>query len=271
MNVTFIGGGNMATAMIGGLLKKGWTPQQIRVVEIDASARARLERELGVMATGEFDANAAAAQCIVLAVKPQQMREAARALRSGLGSQLILSIAAGIRLADLSRWLGGYQKIVRVMPNTPALVLSGVSGLCAMPAVSADDRAHAAQIMGAVGTTLWFDDETAIDAITAVSGSGPAYVFYFMEALQQAAADLGLDPEAARRLALETFAGAVKLAQASGEDPAVLRARVTSRGGTTERALEVMNAHGLSRIIVDAVRAAAERSRELGEMLGKDS
>lgn len=270
MNITFIGGGNMAAAIIGGLLQKRWSADAIRVVEIDAGARARLERELRVRTYAAADAEATATDSILLAVKPQQMRQAARALRPAIRSQLVLSIAAGIRCQDLSRWLGGYTRIVRVMPNTPALVLAGISGLYAMPAVAAADRARAEQIMSAVGATLWLEREAQIDAITAVSGSGPAYVFYFIEALQQAAADLGFDAADARRLALETFAGAVRLAQTSGEEPATLRARVTSKGGTTERALGVMDHQALKEIVIRAVRAAAERSRELGEELGRD-
>lgn len=269
MNITFIGGGNMAAAMIGGLLQKGWSADSIRVVEIDAGARARLARELRIKAHASVELEATGSDCIVLAVKPQQMREAALALRRTLRSQLVITIAAGIRCRDLSRWLGSYQKIVRVMPNTPALVLAGISGLYAMPAVAAADRARAEQIISAVGATLWLDREEQIDTITAVSGSGPAYVFYFIEALQQAAAELGFEAADARRLALATFAGAVRLAQTSGEDPAALRARVTSKGGTTERALGVMEAQGLGQIVMRAVRAAAERSRELGEELGK--
>lgn len=270
MNITFIGGGNMASAMIGGLLKNGWAADAVRVIEIDAAARARLEAGLCVRTAVALDTASASAGCIVLAVKPQQLREAAQALRAFLGSQIVISIAAGVRLADLSRWLGGYGRIVRAMPNTPALVLAGISGLCALPAVTAEERAQAAAVIGAVGATLWVEREEELDAITAVSGSGPAYVFYFIEALQQAAAELGFAPADARRLALETFAGAVKLAAGSGEDAAMLRARVTSRGGTTERALGVMENAALKEIVTRAVRAAAERSRELGDELGKD-
>jgi pyrroline-5-carboxylate reductase len=197
------------------------------------------------------------------------MLDVARLLRAHLADQLIISIAAGIRLGDLTRWLGGYSKLVRVMPNTPALVRAGISGLCAAPSVSDADRAQAGQIMGAVGATLWLETEAQIDAVTAISGSGPAYVFYFIEALQQAALELGFDPEAARRLALQTFAGSVQLATQSEEAPAVLRARVTSKGGTTERAIAVMDAESLRAIVARATRAAAERSRELGDELGK--
>jgi pyrroline-5-carboxylate reductase len=271
MNITFIGGGNMATAMIGGLLKNGWAAEALFVVDIDEAARVRLARDHRVKVAPVLDALSATADCVVLAVKPQQVRETARELYRFLGSQLVLSIAAGIRLADLSRWLGNYPKIVRVMPNTPALELAGVSALCATPAVSSDDRARAEKIMRAVGTTLWVDDEKQMDAVTAVSGSGPAYVFYFMEALQQAAVELGFTPADAGRLALATFAGAVKLAHSSADDVATLRARVTSRGGTTERAIGVMDQENVRAAILRAVRAADARSRELGEELGRDS
>jgi pyrroline-5-carboxylate reductase len=270
MNITFIGGGNMASAMIGGLIRQGWPASAIQVVEIAAAARTRLEREFGVKAHAVPEPEAAAAQCIVLAVKPQQMQSAARALGPLLASQLVISIAAGIRLADLSRWLGGYSRLVRAMPNTPALVLAGVSGLYAARGVSAAERAAAERILGAVGAVLWVEREEALDAVTAVSGSGPAYVFYFIEALEQAALELGLAPQAARRLAIETFAGAARLAAGSAESPAALRGRVTSKGGTTERALAVMEAERVAQAIVRAVRAAAERARELGEELGKD-
>lgn len=270
MNITFIGGGNMATAMIGGLLQQGWQAAAIRVVEIDAGARARIGRELGVATDADAAAGIAGADCVVLAIKPQQMRTAAQALRAALTSQLIITIAAGIRCDDLSRWLGGYPRIVRVMPNTPALVLSGISGLYAMPAVAAADRARAESVLNAVGRTLWLEREEQMDAVTAVSGSGPAYVFYFIEALQQAAAELGFGAEQARRLALDTFTGAVKMAAHSSEDAATLRARVTSRGGTTERALAILESDAVKQTVIRAVKAAAARSRELGDELGTD-
>jgi len=270
MNITFIGGGNMASAMIGGLLKNGWAPQSITVVEIEAPTRAQLESRLKVNTAPAIDAKNADATCIVFAVKPQHVRAVARELAPFLGKQLIISIAAGIRLSDLSRWLSGYPRIVRAMPNTPALVLAGVSGLCKTKAVSAEDQGVAERILGAVGATLWFDREEELDAVTAVSGSGPAYVFYFIEALERAAAELGLSEDAARKLAMETFAGAVKLALEAGEHPATLRARVTSKGGTTERALGALEMDGVKDAIARAVRAAAERSRTLGDELGKD-
>jgi pyrroline-5-carboxylate reductase len=270
MNITFIGGGNMAGAMIGGLIRKRWPRKSIRVIEIAPAARAALARAYKVKAQAALDAQAAKTGCIVLAVKPQQVREAAGALKPRLAKQLVITIAAGIRLKDLSRWLGGYQRIVRVMPNTPALVHAGISGLYAPPAVGKPDRAAAEKILGAVGSCVWLEHEDELDAVTAVSGSGPAYVFYFIEALERAARDLGLSPDVARRLAAETFTGAARLAARSSDPPETLRARVTSRGGTTERALQAMEADHLKEAIVRAVRAAAERSRELGDELGKD-
>lgn len=269
MNICFIGGGNMASAMIGGLLAQGRDRTAIRVVEIAQPARDRLEREFGVTTTAGIAAGVADAECVVLAVKPQQMREVAAELKAQLDAQLVVSIAAGIRCADLSRWLGGYPRIVRVMPNTPALMRSGVSGLYAMPGVRAEDRTRAESILAAVGATLWLEREEQIDAVTAVSGSGPAYVFYFVEALAHAAQELGFSAEQARQLSLNTFAGAVALATHTGEDPALLRARVTSKGGTTERAIGVMEAQAVKQVIVRAVCAAAQRSREIGDEFGK--
>ena len=270
MKSTFIGGGNMANAIIGGLLKKGYAADALRVVEIDAAARAKLAQQYAVATFERIDAAAVAGDCVVLAIKPQNMREVATALRPHIKQQLVISIAAGIRSTDLARWLGGYARLVRAMPNTPALVGAGCTGLYAMPGATKEDYAHAEAILGAVGTTLKVESEEQLDAITAVSGSGPAYVFYFIEALQQAALEVGLAPDAARRLALETFTGAVKLAGESSEDAATLRARVTSKGGTTAAALASMQADGIKEAIVKAVKAANQRSRELGDELGKD-
>lgn len=260
----------MATALITGLLRKGRRPDEIRVVEIDAAARARLTRDLGVEAHAEAAAGVAGADCVVLAVKPQQMREVAVPLAPLVRGALVITIAAGIRHVDLARWLGGHARIVRAMPNTPALALAGVTGLFAPPALAQEDRARAEQVLGAAGTTVWVGREEEMDAVTAVSGSGPAYVFYFIEALQQAATGLGFGEGAARTLAIETFSGAVKLAAESADDVAALRARVTSRGGTTERAIAELDRHRVREAIVSAVRAAAERSRELGAELGRD-
>lgn len=271
MKLAFIGGGNMARAIIGGLVARGTSAADIGVVEPDAAARARLASELGVAAQEEPDAALAGAATVVFAVKPQQMREAAHASAPHVARALVLSIAAGIRIDDLSRWLGGHERIVRAMPNTPALVRAGITGLGARASVGAADREAAAALMGTVGAVLWFEDESDLDAVTAVSGSGPAYVFYAIEALEESARALGLSASASRSLALWTFAGATKLAIERGEDPAALRAQVTSKGGTTERALEVLEQAQVKRQFVAAVRAACERSRELGAELGKDA
>ncbi len=273
MDITFIGGGNMASAIIGGLLQRGWGRETLRAVEILPAAREKLEQAFRIQTFPGISAEALHTDCVVLAIKPQQMREAAVQLAPLVKDALVITIAAGIRGSDLSRWLGqddrGHQRIVRVMPNTPALVMAGISGLYAMPGTSAEDRAGAASILGAVGETVWVEREDDIDAVTAISGSGPAYVFYFIEALDQAARDLGLSAATARQLAIATFTGASKLAAQSSEDAATLRARVTSKGGTTERALASMDADHIKSAIVRAVKAAAERSRELGDELGR--
>ena len=270
MKITFIGGGNMASAIIGGLIRRRWPRRAIRVVEVDPAARARLARKFRITVRAALDAGAAGSNCIVLAVKPQHLREVARVLQPVLATQLVITIAAGVRVRDLSRWLGGYPRIVRVMPNTPALALAGISGLYAGRAVTAAGRAAAQRILGSVGATLWFEREDDLDAVTAVSGSGPAYVYYFVEALEHAGRELGLAADAARQLALETFAGALKLAAQASETPATLRERVTSKGGTTERALASLESDRVKDAIVRAVKAAAARSRELGNDLGRD-
>ena len=267
MNICFIGGGNMATALIGGLLGKGFTAQQISVVEINADNRSRLQRDFAVRVTETMAEGVTGCGIIVLAVKPQQLREVAQQLAPHLCGQLLISIAAGIRAADLARWSGS-QSIVRAMPNTPALVQSGMTGLYAMPNVSSTQRGQAQDILAAAGDTLWLQDETMLDAVTAISGSGPAYVFYFIEALQQAAQKLGFSTEDARRLSLATFLGASKLASASTEEASVLRARVTSKNGTTECALLSMDANHVAEHIVQAARAAAQRAHEIGNESG---
>jgi pyrroline-5-carboxylate reductase len=270
MDITFIGGGNMATALAGGLAAKGFAARGMKIVEVLPDARKRLVDSLGV-ATFEAPGSAAPyGDVVVLAVKPQQMRDAARAVAPHLKDELVLSIAAGIRLVDLGRWLGGYPRLARCMPNTPALIGLGVTGLYARPEVAPAQRAHAQAVLEAVGEVIWVDDEALLDPVTAVSGSGPAYVFYLIEALERAALEVGLDAAAARRLALGTFRGAAELAARSSEPPATLRERVTSKGGTTERALASMRAEKLDEAIVRAVRAANERAKALGDELGKD-
>jgi pyrroline-5-carboxylate reductase len=270
MKIAFVGGGNMASALIGGLLQKGYAVADICTVEVEPAARARLLSRFGVTSYAALGGEVAASDVIVLAVKPQQLRAVAQTLRPLLASQVLISIAAGIRSADLSRWLGGYARLIRVMPNTPALVLAGVSALYAGTAVTDAERRIAEQILGTVGATLWVEREELMDAVTAVSGSGPAYVLYFIEALEQAGCELGLSTAQARLLSLETFHGAARLARDSGEEPALLRARVTSKGGTTERALQSMERGRIKALVVQAVRDAAERSRELGDELGQD-
>jgi len=271
MKLAFIGGGNMARAIIGGLVTKGVArAANIVAIELDAVARLKLISEFGVQAVEKPGGELRTVDMVIFAVKPQQMREAAAAVAPHLTDPLIVTIAAGIRIDDLSRWLGGLERIVRAMPNTPALVHAGITGLYAPSVVGTADREAAQELLTSVGACLWFENESDLDAVTAVSGSGPAYVFYAIEALEKAARDLGLQEGASRSLALWTFVGAAKLAIERGEDPAVLRAQVTSKGGTTERALEVLEAAHVKEHFVEAVRAACERSKELGQALGKD-
>jgi pyrroline-5-carboxylate reductase len=267
--ILFVGGGNMGAALIGGLIANGARAAALSAVEIDPGQRERLAAKYGIKVLPAIADVTHAVDTIVLAVKPQQMRDAAAALRPLLGSQLVLSIAAGIRTDDLARWLGGYRRIVRVMPNTPALVRSGIAALFACGEVSAAERESAQAVLRAVGETLWVEREELIDAVTAVSGSGPAYVFYFVEALREAALELGFDRAQAQQLALATFAGAIRLAEASDDDVSVLRERVTSKGGTTERALATMNAEGVAAAIGKAVHAAMQRAEELAREMGK--
>ncbi len=276
MATIFIGGGNMATALIGGLLARGAAPADIRVVDPSDEARARLAaRHPGIALFAQCSQEAVAqADLIVLAVKPQQMRDAAQALAmhlAGVPAPVVVSIAAGIRLADLARWLGGRGRLVRAMPNTPALVGKGISGVFAAPDVGAAGRALVSGVLDAAGEQVWVDDERMLDAITGVSGSGPAYVFYFLEAVEEAACDLGFAPADARRLAYATFSGAMALAQASPDGPSVLRAQVTSKGGTTERALSSLEAEEVKAKIVTAVKAASQRAAELGDAYGRDA
>jgi pyrroline-5-carboxylate reductase len=274
MKITFLGGGNMASALIGGLKKQGFSMAGIQVVEPVAEARERLAATFGVRCAESVDAAAMHCDSLVLSVKPQVMKEALAPVVGHLSGQLVISIAAGLRMADIGRWLGGpqgaYRRLVRTMPNTPALIGAGITGLYADPSVDREGREMAEKILGAVGTTLWIADEAKMDAVTAVSGSGPAYVFYFIEALEAAAVGLGFDAPAARQLAVETFVGAARLAEASSEPVAVLRQRVTSKGGTTEAALNSFAADAIAAAIARGVRAAESRGRELGELMGKD-
>jgi len=271
MKIAFIGGGNMASALIAGLAGKLTAGANIHVVDPNGEALDKLRTHYGVSTAAAIDGALTDRAVIVLAVKPQQMRDVAAALQPHLAASqpLILSIAAGIRGADLSRWLGGYGAIVRTMPNTPALIGLGITGMVATGGVSAQQKEAADGIMKAVGQTVWLDDEAQIDPVTAVSGSGPAYVFYFIEAMQQAAVEMGLSEEQGRQLALATFVGAAQLAVQSSDAVPVLRQKVTSKGGTTYAALSSMEASGVKEKIIDAMKAAAARGRELGDELGQ--
>ncbi len=268
MKITFLGGGNMANALIGGMLKQGFVATDITVIDPGAEARQKLTDAYAVNCLDSAEKAANAGDLLVLAVKPQQMKEAVAPFVGKLGDALVVSIAAGLDIATLSRFLGGHARIVRCMPNTPALIGAGITGLCAAPAVDDFGRGAADRVLSAVGTTVWIDDEGKMDGVTALSGSGPAYVFLFIEALQQAAADLGFTPEQGRQLAIETVQGAAALAAQSDEPASVLRERVTSKGGTTAAALDKMAEAGVKDGIVAGVKAAEARGRELGKLLG---
>ena len=271
MKIAFIGGGNMASALIAGLAGKLTVGANIHVVDPHPASLEKLRQQYGVTVASAADAAVGEAEVIVLAIKPQSMREVAAQLLpllDGARQTLIVSVAAGIRSVDLSRWLGGHGAIVRCMPNTPALIGMGITGMFAADGVSAGQKQTADDILRAVGPTVWLDDESKIDAVTAISGSGPAYVFYFIEAMQQAALELGLSAEQGTQLALATFAGAAQLASQSAEPVSLLRERVTSKGGTTYAALTSMEQSGVKAAIVQAAKAAAARGKEMGDELG---
>ena len=268
MKIAFLGGGNMANALIGGLIAKGADAASLCVVEVSAAARERLAGRYRVHVTGVPDAAVQDCEVLVLAVKPQDAKAALAAVR--VGKQLVLSIAAGLTLDTLSRWLRGHRRIVRCMPNTPSLVGAGIAALYAMPEVSAEERREAETVLRAVGEAVWVDEERLLDPVTAVSASGPAYVFWFIEQLAASAEKLGLERETAMKLALHTVLGAAKLAARSDEAPATLRRNVTSKGGTTEAALKVFEEEKLAERFARAVEAASRRATELGRELGKD-
>lgn len=267
--VAFIGGGNMARALIGGLLARGAPPENLSVGEALAAQREAFAG-LGVPASADNAAAIRDAAVTVLAVKPQDAATALRPLSAAFGAQrpLLVSVAAGLRVADLAIWCGAGVRIVRAMPNRPALVGAGATGLYAGSDVGDADRALAATILGAVGSVIWVASEAALDVVTALSGSGPAYFFRLAELLAEAAVDLGLDPVAAHTLAIDTLHGSGMLARAGDGDLGRLRAEVTSKGGTTEAALRVLEAADLRAMVAAAVRAAADRSRELATQFG---
>jgi pyrroline-5-carboxylate reductase len=270
MRIAFLGGGNMASALVGGLIAKGVGAGAISVIEKLDAQRAKLAQRFAVHVSVEADDHTRNADTLVLAVKPQDLRAAAAPLAGLVAGKLVISICAGVRLADIARWLGGHAKLVRCMPNTPALIGEGIAGLYALPGVGEDGKKTAETILGAVGEVVWLPEERLLDPVTALSGSGPAYVFWFLEQLAASGRALGLPAEVASKLALHTVLGAARLAAQSGSPPGELRRQVTSKGGTTEAALRVFDEEKLAERLRRALEAASRRGTELGDALGKD-
>ena len=270
--IAFIGGGNMASAIAGGLVQHGVSPAQLIVVEPFEATREALKASHGIVALPAATDALAAADLVIWAVKPQVFAEAAQPVAPFTNNALHLSVAAGIPTDAIARWLGT-ERIVRAMPNTPALVGLGMTALFARNSAkggaNAADRALVERVLAGTGQTLWVSEESQLNAVTALSGSGPAYVFYFLEAMQQAGQNMGLPADQALQLAIGTFAGAAELAKRSPETPAVLRERVTSKGGTTFAALESMRADQVAEHFIAAMKAAEVRSQELGDEFGK--
>lgn len=269
--IAILGGGNMGRALIGGLLRRGARPANIAVGESLASARASLEKDFGVQASADNTTAVANSGLVVVAIKPQQVGAALAPLADILqrNQALVLSVAAGIRVGALEKWCGTGVSVIRAMPNRPALVGAGATALFAGANVQATDRKRAEDVMRAAGDVVWVESEEALDIVTALSGSGPAYFFLLAEAMTQAAAKLGLQEEAARQLAISTLHGAGLLARESDGDLARLRAEVTSKGGTTEAALRALEAANFKQIVARAIDAAAQRSRELATQFGE--
>ena len=265
--IAFIGGGNMASAILGGLVASGRAADSILVVDPGSAQREKLESDFGVATLAAADASLAGAAVVVWAVKPQFFGAAAAPCGAWVGRALHLSVMAGIRSSAIARATGS-ERVVRSMPNTPALIGQGIAGLFARAAATAADRATVEALLAPTGATLWVEREDDLDAVTALSGSGPAYVFYFVEAMVEAGAAMGLAPAQARQLALATFAGATALAEASADPIELLRERVTSKGGTTHAAITALDAAAVKPAIVRAVRAAQQRARELGDEFG---
>jgi len=265
-SIAFIGGGNMASALIAGLIKQGTHPQHISVVDPSVTARDTLQSSFGVCTLAQADASLSSSALVIWAVKPQVFKEATGAA-AFTRQALHLSVAAGVRSDSIARWLGT-DRIVRAMPNTPALVGQGITGLFARASVTAADKERIDQLLASTGAAIWFDVEDKLDVVTALSGSGPAYVFYFMEAMTTAGTEMGLEREQAQQLAIATFAGASALAQASNDAPQVLRQRVTSKGGTTFAAVSSMEDNDVRALFIDAMYAARERAKELGDEFG---
>ncbi len=268
--LTFIGGGNMATSMIAGLIADGYDKGLITVSDPDSEKLSRLAARFGVHTQPDNREAIAEAEMVLLAVKPQIMEQVARGLAETIQktNPLVISIAAGIKGQILRDWLGGNVALVRSMPNTPAMIQSGATGLHAGPGVTDEQKDMAETVLRAVGLTRWVEDEAQMDAVTAVSGSGPAYFFLVMEAMEEAAESMGLDHETARLLVLQTALGAARMAMESSDSPAVLRQKVTSPGGTTERALGLLEDGGIRALFKQALKGAETRSEELSNMLG---
>jgi len=265
--IAFIGGGNMASAIIGGLLRQGVAADRLDVVEPYGPARDKLQETYGVPAQDQAGPRLSRAGLVIWAVKPQSFREAAAQVRSYTPGALHLSVAAGIRSDSIAAWLGT-QRVVRSMPNTPALIGRGITALFARAAVTEADRRWVEAVIATTGESLWVQTEIQLDAVTALSGSGPAYVFFFLEAMTQAGIEMGLSAEQAYRLATATFAGAAELARASSDSPQVLRERVTSKGGTTHAAITSMNDDHVQALFIKALHAANKRAAELGDEFG---
>ncbi|MBE9567875.1 MAG: pyrroline-5-carboxylate reductase [Proteobacteria bacterium] len=278
--IGFIGGGNMATSLIGGLINAGIDPADITVAEPDENRRKNISEQFSINTSAD---NSATLQCdtVVLAVKPQLLKTVCHQLDAEAGDKtLFISIAAGVSSTDINRWLNhdrnsdqqtsGQAAIVRCMPNTPALLQCGATGLFANGAVNEEQRGQAEQIMQAVGIAIWVDTEQQLDAVTAVSGSGPAYYFLMMEAMQKAGEELGLSSDTAQKLVLQTALGAARMAIESNDSPYELRKKVTSKGGTTEQAILSFQASGFQQIVSDALNAASERSKSLAVELGSE-
>ena len=265
--IAFVGGGNMATAIIGGLLRQGRAPASILVIDPSEAQRERLTAQ-GLQTAAAPSPALQQAEVVVWAVKPQQFKEAAAQCSTWTAQALHYSVMAGLRTDDMARLLGT-PRIVRAMPNTPALVGQGMTGLFARAEVDADEKALVQAMVEPTGQALWVQAESQLDAVTALSGSGPAYVFYFIEAMMQAAQDMGLSAEQGRTLALATFGGATALASQSADSPATLREKVTSKGGTTYAALSSMETAGVKAAFVAAMRAAEQRAGELGDEFGR--
>jgi pyrroline-5-carboxylate reductase len=267
-HIAFIGGGNMASAMISGLKRQGFPIHQIDVVEPFAEARERLQSHFGIEAKALADGSLGDASIVIWAVKPQSFKEAALQVRFFTRNALHVSVAAGIPSGSIAKWLGN-ERVIRTMPNTPALIGKGMTGLYARQAVTPADREHAERIVSGMGHYLWLGTESQLDAVTAISGSGPAYMFYFMEAMTSAGAEMGLSREQAYQLAVATFIGAGELAQSSHEPPEILRQRVTSKGGTTHAAIVSMDESQIKDLFTKALHAAHQRAVEMGTEFGE--